>query len=124
MLYYIINGRFYCHFTGFRVGQGVSVTGRKGVQVFGDARSIPGWLRGAQGGRAVGRHQPHSQRHRLRGHTGQPPLAGRGAGRRAGHAGGHVLRAGRPQCRVRNTVGAVGTAARARPSGGRRTRQT
>lgn len=123
-MYCNVNGRFYCDFAGFRVGQGVPVAGRISVQVSGDARSIPGWLRGAQGGRAVGRHRPQGQRHRLRGHTGQPALAGRDAGRRAGRAGGHVLRAGRPQRRVRDTVGAVGTTARARPPGGRRTRQT
>lgn len=40
-------------------------------------------------------------------------MARRGARRRIGHSGGHVLGTGRPQRRVRNTVGAMGAAARA-----------
>lgn len=106
-------------FAGFRVGQSVLVAGRDGVQVLGDARGVHGRLRGAQGGRAVGRLRPDRERHCVRGHAGQRPVAGRGAGGRAGRAGGHVLRAGRPQRRVRDTVGQMGTAIRARAPGGR-----
>lgn len=40
-------------------------------------------------------------------------MARRGARRRIGHSGGHVLGTGRPQRRVRNTVGAMGASARA-----------
>jgi len=109
------------------VGQGVPVAGRDGVQVLGDAGGVPGRIRGAQGGRAVGRRgrlQPADrERDRVRGHAGQQPVAGRGARQRAGHPGGHVRRTGRPQRRVRDTVGAVGAAARARPSRRRRAHQ-
>lgn len=40
-------------------------------------------------------------------------MARPGARRRIGHAGGHVLWTSRPQRRVRDTVGAMGAAARA-----------
>lgn len=99
---------------GFRVGQSVPVAGRNGVQVPGDARGVFGGLRGAQSGRAVGRVRPDRERHGVRGHAAQQPVAGRGARGRAGRAGGHVLRAGRPQRRVRAVAGAVGARARAR----------
>jgi len=108
------------------VGQGVPAAGRDGVQVLGDAGGVPGRLPGAQGGRAVGRRgrvQANRERDRVRGHAGQRPVAGRSARRRAGHAGSHVRGTGRPQRRVRDTVGAVGAAARARPPGGHRTQQ-
>jgi len=112
---------------GFRVGQGVPVARRDGVQVLGDAGGVPGRLPGAQGGRAVGRRgrvlPADRERDRVRGHAGQRPVAGRGARRRAGHAGGHVRGTGRPQRRVRDTVGAVGAAARARAPRRRRTQQ-
>jgi len=86
---------------GFRVGQGVPVTGRDCVQVLGDAGGVPGRLPGAQGRRAVGRLGrllwADRERDRVRGHAGQRPVAGRSARRRAGHAGGHVCGTGWPQ---------------------------
>jgi len=109
------------------VGQGVPVARRDGVQVLGDAGGVLGRLPGAQGGRAVGRRgrvlPADRERDRVRGHAGQRPVAGRGARRRAGYAGGHVRGTGRPQRRVRDTVGAVGAAARARAPRRRRTQQ-
>lgn len=105
---------------GFRVGQSVHVAGRDGVQVLGDARGVPRRLRDAQGGRANGRRRADRERDGVRGDGEQRPVAGRGARRSAGRAGGHVLRAGGPQRRVRDTVGAMGTGTRARAPRGHR----
>lgn len=109
---------------GLRVGQSVPAAGRDGVQILGNARGVFGRLRGAQGGRADGRRTADRERDRVRGHAGQRTVAGPGAGGRAGRAGGHVLGTGRAQRRVRDTVGAVGAAARARAPRGRRAHGT
>jgi len=53
LLHKIYNGCRRCIVAGFRMGQGISVAGRDGVQVLGDAGSVLGWLSGTQGGRAV-----------------------------------------------------------------------
>lgn len=101
-------------FPEFRVGQSVHVAGRVGVQILGDARGELGRIRGAQGARVVGLRPADRERHGVLGHAGQQLLAGPSAGGRAGRTGGHVLRAGGPQRRVRDTVGGMGAAARAR----------
>lgn len=57
LIYYVrvclYNGCRHCVVAGFRVGQGISVAGRDGVQVLGDAGGVLGRLPGAQGRRAV-----------------------------------------------------------------------
>lgn len=106
--------------SGFRVGQSVQVAGRVGVQILGDARGVHGRLRGAQGGRAVGRRAADGERDGVRSHGGQQSVAGLRTRRRAGLAGGHVHRPGRPQRRVRDTVSPLGAAVCACRTGGRR----
>lgn len=59
----------------FCVGQSVYVTGRVCVQILGDARGMLGRIRGAQGTRAIGVERTERERHGLRGHAGQQPLA-------------------------------------------------
>lgn len=105
---------------GLRVGQSVSAAWRDGVQVLGDARGVPGRLWGAQGRRADGRRAADRERDRVRGHAGQRAVAGPGSDGRVGRPGGHMLGTGRAQRRVRDTVGTMGAAARARAPRGQR----